>query len=59
VANDVSPGSGTFGGDRNTIHLVRADGVEEWPTMDKTEVAERLVARIADHFAGLANGDSE
>jgi phosphopantothenoylcysteine decarboxylase/phosphopantothenate--cysteine ligase len=59
VANDVSPESGTFGGDRNTIHLVRADGVEEWPTMDKTEVAERLVARIADHFERFTNGDSE
>jgi phosphopantothenoylcysteine decarboxylase/phosphopantothenate--cysteine ligase len=48
VANDVSPGSGAFGGDSNTVHLVTADGVEDWPTMRKQTVAERLAARIAD-----------
>jgi phosphopantothenoylcysteine decarboxylase / phosphopantothenate---cysteine ligase len=50
LANDVSPGTGTFGGDRNTIHLVDADGVEDWPVMTKREVAARLAARIADHL---------
>ena len=51
LANDVSPDTGTFGGDANTIHLVdRADTVESWPTMTKDEVAERLVSRIGDHF---------
>jgi phosphopantothenoylcysteine decarboxylase/phosphopantothenate--cysteine ligase len=50
LANDVSPSSGTFGGDRNTIHLVDADGVEDWPVMTKSEVAARLAARIADHL---------
>ena len=50
LANDVSPTTGTFGGDANTIHLV-ADGAEEaWPTMTKQQVAERLAARISDHF---------
>jgi phosphopantothenoylcysteine decarboxylase / phosphopantothenate---cysteine ligase len=48
LANDVSPGTGTFGGDQNTIHLVDADGVEDWPVMTKREVAARLAARIAD-----------
>jgi phosphopantothenoylcysteine decarboxylase/phosphopantothenate--cysteine ligase len=47
LANDVSPTSGTFGGDSNTIHLVSADGVEDWPTMSKASVAERLADRIA------------
>jgi len=47
LANDVSPGTGTFGGDRNTIHLVDASGVEDWPAMTKHEVAERLAGRIA------------
>lgn len=47
LANDVSPGTGTFGGDQNTIHLVDADGVEDWPVMTKTEVARRLADRIA------------
>src|SRR5580658_6870436 len=47
LANDVSPGSGTFGGERNTIHLVDANGVEDWPVMTKQEVATRLADRIA------------
>ncbi|MGA8758362.1 MAG: bifunctional phosphopantothenoylcysteine decarboxylase/phosphopantothenate--cysteine ligase CoaBC [Stellaceae bacterium] len=50
LANDVSPGSGTFGGDRNTIHLVDAEHVEDWPAMTKAEVAARLAARIADQL---------
>jgi len=51
VANDVSPATGTFGGDRNTVHLVSAAGVEDWPTLAKDEVARRLAGRIALHFA--------
>ncbi len=47
VANDVSPATGTFGGERNTVHLVTAEGVEEWPTLAKDEVAARLADRIA------------
>ena len=50
LANDVSTGTGTFGGDKNTIHLVTADGVEEWPTLTKRAVAERLAQRIAEHL---------
>jgi phosphopantothenoylcysteine decarboxylase/phosphopantothenate--cysteine ligase len=48
LANDVSPGTGTFGGDRNTIHLVTEKGVETWPTLAKDEVARRLAERIAE-----------
>ena len=52
LANDVSPGTGTFGGDRNTIHLVDRDGgVEDWPAMTKREVAQRLAERIASALA--------
>ncbi|MFO1129068.1 MAG: bifunctional phosphopantothenoylcysteine decarboxylase/phosphopantothenate--cysteine ligase CoaBC [Rhodospirillales bacterium] len=51
VANDVSPGTGTFGGDRNTVHLISETGVEGWPEMTKEGVAERLVSRIADALA--------
>ena len=47
VANDVSPATGTFGGDSNTVHLVTADGTESWPPASKTEVAIRLAERIA------------
>jgi phosphopantothenoylcysteine decarboxylase/phosphopantothenate--cysteine ligase len=36
-----------MGGDRNKIHLVSQDGVEDWPEQSKDEVARMLVARIA------------
>ncbi|MFY9758259.1 MAG: bifunctional phosphopantothenoylcysteine decarboxylase/phosphopantothenate--cysteine ligase CoaBC [Pseudolabrys sp.] len=48
LANDVSAQSGVMGGDRNSITLVRASGVETWPTLGKDEVAAMLVVRIAD-----------
>tara|TARA_R110002072_G_scaffold98992_1_gene217809 strand:+ start:2312 stop:3532 length:1221 start_codon:yes stop_codon:yes gene_type:complete len=51
VANDVSPDTGTFGGDTNTVHLISATGAEDWPAMRKTDVADRLAERIAGHFA--------
>jgi phosphopantothenoylcysteine decarboxylase/phosphopantothenate--cysteine ligase len=47
VANDVSDGTGVMGGVRNTVHLVDANGVESWPTLDKEEVAVRLIDRLA------------
>ncbi len=48
VANDVSPETGIMGGAENAVHLVTADGVEDWPRMGKDEVARRLAARIAE-----------
>ncbi|MCK9993057.1 MAG: phosphopantothenoylcysteine decarboxylase / phosphopantothenate---cysteine ligase, partial [Alphaproteobacteria bacterium] len=51
VANDVSPETGIMGGDFNTVHLLSADGIENWPPMSKTEVAARLAQRIAEHFS--------
>jgi phosphopantothenoylcysteine decarboxylase / phosphopantothenate---cysteine ligase len=49
LANDVSPATGTFGGARNRVVLFERDGgAEPWPELAKTELAERLVARIAD-----------
>jgi phosphopantothenoylcysteine decarboxylase/phosphopantothenate--cysteine ligase len=51
VANDVSPATGTFGGERNTVHLVTAEGVEDWPTLSKDEVASRLADRIATQLS--------
>ena len=52
VANDVSPEGGVMGGDENTVHILSApEGrpmVEDWPKLAKSEVAERLVARIAE-----------
>jgi phosphopantothenoylcysteine decarboxylase/phosphopantothenate--cysteine ligase len=57
LANDVSPGTDTFGGDRNTIHLVDADGIEDWPIMTKREVAARLAERIADRLPAHPRSD--
>jgi len=55
VANDVSAGTGVFGGDDNEAHLVSAQGVDSWPRSSKTEVAERLVAEIARRLGGGAS----
>ncbi len=52
VANDVSAEFGVMGGDDNTIRLITAEDVEAWPLMDKSAVAERLIEKIAAHFAG-------
>jgi phosphopantothenoylcysteine decarboxylase/phosphopantothenate--cysteine ligase len=46
VANDVS--GDVMGGHRNRVHLVTADGVEDWPETAKSEVARRLVAKITE-----------
>jgi phosphopantothenoylcysteine decarboxylase/phosphopantothenate--cysteine ligase len=51
LANDVSAGTGTFGGDRNTVHLVAAGSVEDWPDLSKIAVAEALADRIVAALA--------
>ena len=45
VANDVS--GDVMGGTRNRVHLVTADGIDDWPETTKEEVARHLIARIA------------
>ena len=45
VANDVS--GEVMGGERNRVHLVTADGVEDWDEAPKSAVARRLAERIA------------
>ena len=40
-----------MGGDRNTIHLVSNAGVEDWPEQSKDDVAQTLIARIAQELA--------
>jgi phosphopantothenoylcysteine decarboxylase/phosphopantothenate--cysteine ligase len=47
IANDVSPRTGVFGGDDNTVHVVTEAGVEDWPPMSKEDVAVRLMLRAA------------
>ncbi|QJE74179.1 bifunctional phosphopantothenoylcysteine decarboxylase/phosphopantothenate--cysteine ligase CoaBC [Aerophototrophica crusticola] len=59
VANDVSPATGTFGGDRNSVHLIRLHGdPQSWPDLPKAEVGRRLAAAIADHFASGKSADA-
>jgi phosphopantothenoylcysteine decarboxylase/phosphopantothenate--cysteine ligase len=48
VANDVSPETGIMGGRENAVTLITDTDAEEWPRMEKSEVAKRLAARIAD-----------
>lgn len=50
VANDVSPSTGTFSGDLNTVHFITEGGTEDWPKLSKSDVARQLVDRIARHF---------
>lgn len=45
VANDVS--GDVMGGHLNRVHLITADGVEDWPEAAKEEVARDLVKRIS------------
>lgn len=48
VANDVSPATGTMGGQENTVVLISAQNTESWPRMSKFMVAAKLAARIAE-----------
>jgi phosphopantothenoylcysteine decarboxylase/phosphopantothenate--cysteine ligase len=50
LANDVSPGSGVFGGERNHIMLVAKDGVSDLGEGSKQDLADRVVARIVVFF---------
>lgn len=53
IANDVSPGSGVMGGDRNRVHLLKAAGIEDWPDMTKEKVAAEIMRHAALHLARL------
>jgi phosphopantothenoylcysteine decarboxylase/phosphopantothenate--cysteine ligase len=64
VANDVSPdsgiggelGGGVMGGDRNRVHVVRADGTDSWEEADKADVARRLMAAAAAALGDRGGG---
>ena len=47
VANDVSLGTQTMGGDENTAILVSEEISEQLPTMSKRALAETLVEKIS------------
>ena len=49
LANDVSTGTGIFGGEGNQVHLITKQGaVNSWAYMSKQAVAKALVSRIAE-----------
>ncbi len=52
LANDVRPETGIMGGAENAVHLIHAEGAEDWPRMTKDEVARKLAARIAETVKG-------
>ena len=54
MANDVSPETGTFGSEKNTIHIISKDGVEAWPTLTKEIIGQKISIRIAEFFDGLS-----
>jgi len=51
VANDISDPGSAFGSDTDRVTFVSADGVEALPLLAKTEVARRLVAKLAERLA--------
>jgi len=51
IANSVANGASTFGGEMNEVQVIDAVGVEPWPSMSKTEVADRIVRRLAIELA--------
>ena len=48
VANDVSRTDSGFGSETNRVALVWADGMREYPTLPKTEVAAKVLDAVCD-----------
>ena len=51
VANDISAPGSVFGSDTDQVTFVSADGAETLPLLAKSEVARRLVAKLAERLA--------
>jgi phosphopantothenoylcysteine decarboxylase/phosphopantothenate--cysteine ligase len=51
VANDVTDPKSGFGSEDDRVAFVSADGVEQLPLLPKTEVARRLVEKLAERLA--------
>lgn len=57
VANDVSldkDGQSVMGSDKNQVYIVGKKQIEEWPMLDKQQVAIKLAQKIADYFSKLS-----
>ena len=48
IANDVS--GDVMGGDQNQVYFITKNHSDEWPTMDKMSVANKLTSKITDFF---------
>ncbi|EXS69215.1 bifunctional phosphopantothenoylcysteine decarboxylase/phosphopantothenate synthase [Sphingobium sp. Ant17] len=53
VANDVS--GDVMGGDANSVQIVTASGIDAWPVMPKSLVAEKLIEKVADALSPHAD----
>ena len=51
MANEITTGENVFGSDHNQLIFIRDGEETTWPNSTKSELAERLVAEIASHFA--------
>ncbi len=52
VANDITEPGSVFGGDTDRVTFVAPDGAQPLPLLAKSEVARRLVAKLAERFPG-------
>ncbi len=50
IANDVSPGQPSMGGDRNTVTIITGEGDIELPEMSKDSLGDEIAARVAAAF---------
>lgn len=54
VANLAAQETAVFGSNYNSVALVAADGVTEWPRASKREIGLKLAAAVAEHLAQSA-----
>ena len=54
VLNDVGVGTDTFGGDRNEVTIIDASSETVWPPLDKSEIATRLIALVAERLGAAS-----
>ena len=53
VANDVS--GDVMGGERNSVHIVTAEGVDSWEDLPKDVVAHRLIEKVAHALSAASD----
>ncbi|MEN3144584.1 bifunctional phosphopantothenoylcysteine decarboxylase/phosphopantothenate--cysteine ligase CoaBC [Ochrobactrum sp. WV_118_8] len=62
VANDVSvagENSGAFGKESNKVYLISRNGVEDWPSLSKAEVADRIALRVSATLEAIFRPQAE